>query len=435
VCAKVVEVLAHASRAVFKSRTKDTDFNDLLAFVVAATPVRALTFPAAANVSNDIGHTNTFTAAADTSDDCNLHNKKKKRKIVDGRLFPHGITSNGQFLFVLTSPTEIRIFALASGGLLSPQCYTLPKEIGNLKPHASLVASPTTLYIYCSREQWALPIRHLLAPTEVPLGDAKAATLRDKYLFYAGDGVTFCTITKDLKMIQYSFNNMSDPCCQVLLVKGKHLTSIGPGHEMELMDIKYVPVEMCGSFVSLFYGTDESPIQRTFSLLTGQCLRDEGNVHVLARIAAICYDSRNRCHWVVKSTDATRMTIVRMASTGCINPSLIGFVHYPLKKNNEVDMISRINTELMDYVGSLVFPEWVYDEDGQLFFHLAEIFSSFLKETDRQFKTVHKVKAWFLSMAQIFANLVRIRLIECDGQDRRITGWFWSLLQQMMNSK
>lgn len=271
---------------LFTKSNNSIDLNDLKATITLLRHLKPLCFSSAP-------HSNFFYPDSICNYQFEFPYKISQEDYLK-KFIPHGLSSNGQLVFVLLCPNILYVFPLInSGSLMKPSIFTLSHL--TLTKQSSIVAYPTFIEIYlfpnCNTKKIVLIDDILSTSYEI---DKITAQQTPQILFKITDGIS-CVLARTVKNDQTfeiecvtqemrtnkvlkkvtltameKDNKESINLCPEYSMN-KEIPELHPNH-----DLFEVPIETNGTIISFIHKTSvNDSIHRSFSLLTGEMLSDE----------------------------------------------------------------------------------------------------------------------------------------------------------------
>ena len=307
---------------------KNSKFDKIMNHYKTATPATALPPPTPEFIPKEVGSTEAFSARA---------------------IMTHGISSNGDFLFVLCSDM-IQIFPLFNMGSLIPP-ITRQMEFQYDK-YASITADKSRIYIYCGEIVHEYQIIDLLQKKK----SVVSKPIQPNYICYLSDGIITLRIENDFFVTVYENNRVIR---KIKLTNGNSPLNSQLLQLFPRADYAYVPIETNGTFLSFMFRINQTTvIYRVFSLITGRHIHDDVFTST-DYYYATATDSMNRCHWVVSLFEGNKLGVRRYYFAGSIDPSSVGIsnIKKTKKNSNYKKFVNDFGIMVVHYIGSQVIPK------------------------------------------------------------------------------
>lgn len=368
---------------------KNTRFESIASSYGDITPAFCMPPPVPMFWGNDIGHAD----------------------IISGRaVVPHGICSNGKFLFVLCVGGFLKISPLMnSGSLMKMLSHNLKT---NFDYRCSLIATEETVEIFSGSNRHVFKIVDLLGGVVSPetRGDV------GEFGCCMSDGVVAVRLNLDLSVVVMRNGKVVK---RVKLQPGN--AELHPGVPVLLpqTNYDYIPIFTNGSFLTFVFRDGNSSVLRVFSLLTGKHVGDQV-IQSPEFLYAVTYDTFNRCQWVVSLNDSSQLVVKKYYSPGSVNPFLF---HMRTKGHSDSafdEMLSRVNSVYLHYLGSHLVPsscilpsvvavrgaiELAISQAGSSESHLAiQVLVSIIDINLGQFSPDSKTRDCLLELVQVLPN-------------------------------
>lgn len=314
--------------------TEPTMFKPMLKHLSTSSPASAISPPASPFAATGDGNTETFSAQG---------------------VYSHGISCNGQFLFVLCSDGIIQIFPVFVGGLAPP---LVRKVTFPLRDGASLVSDRENVIVVSGAWSYTIKIRDLLSNDEVSASTTSSFHAGGRVL---GDGVVVIQILPELKYVVTDGNRQT-------LMNGVLQPGLAQPHmsfpSMALSSTEWdeAAMETNGSEIAMILTRDQLTIFRVFSLLSGMHIHDE-IFELNEQLIGLTMDSYNKCHWGVVALSPGRYQVKRFGYVGACDPFMLKLspfqcpqkAHYAAGELFAV-FISGLNFHIRHLIGGQMIP-------------------------------------------------------------------------------
>ena len=342
---KIVDAkeLLEALKLGVSGTEKESDFKRITKYYAESTPLCCMLPPTVSLWADIRGHSERLNA----------------RGVV-----PHGISSNGKFLFILCFGGYLQIAPLMNMGCITQM---MMHHLGvNFGPEVSVVAKETTLVIMTPKSKYSYEITDLLVGAIRPVITPMQAPQR----IYVSDGVSIGKLESDMT---FSIIRNGATVRKVKLQAGYSELCKGAPVLLPQAEYQNIPIVMNGAFLAFIfrYSDPQRAIFRVFSTITGQHVGDE-TFPCPELIYATTFDTLHMCNWAVSLTEAGRLCVRRYNSWGSMDP-LIGLLSekVTMKRNKAfAKMLDSVNTIFLHYYGSRCIPKPYLFESGQDFYDL-----------------------------------------------------------------
>ena len=149
------------------------------------------------------------------------------------------------------------------------------------------------------------------------------------------------------------------------------------------IDYSEIPIETNGSTISFIFAPFF--VYRTFSLITGEFLKDEVLMlsdEITKHIIASTIDSINNCRWLLTSSEDNKVCLQKMRYNSNIDPFIfhIEDIHY---SNKHTDILVSFNHLLRHYVCSLNPPSFILCNSNDDFNTLLNLLKTAVDKKDQ----------------------------------------------------
>lgn len=317
-------------------------------------------------------------------------------------VYPHCISSNGQFLFILTDKNILYIFPLiCNGSIIPPITRTLNFQIP-VNQHFSIAASNTYLFVFSSKFKRIYRIADLLSSLENEINDHNTfyglfnsrhtSTVNSTSQSKKSESAAFIYTSNDDNNHNANRHNSANNNSIMAPMGGNHspnASNIALDIDSEMLDsdqsyavsdglilaqisgtrackiklydyesrkilnyksalksldfqrpVQLAPAAISGTFIAFISIIDQhTSIIRVYSLLTGGLISEEEFSNP-DPIAAFTIDSLNHCVYVVISSDDGKMEVRRYSYIGSYNPFIF---NYSIRVYNPSKKIKKKN--------------------------------------------------------------------------------------------
>lgn len=344
---------------------------------------------------------------------------------------PHGICSNGNFLFILCSNNNIQIFPLFNGGSISSAIVAHLDQIDfEIPQDASLNAFEDTVQIiYSENDEYKVLMYEI---DSLIKNNFSIKTSPTKYQFNCNlscsDGIIQIIIEPD-----HSFRVFD-------LIQKKQLSTSNFDQSLSKLpeDLTTTVVETNGSCISFIFQlqTDEQDdnndnndnnnnnlnfaVYKTFSY-DGSFLKEEKFV-MNDPIIASCIDSINRCHWSVIPGGNSRFYIRRFNLIGGENPEIFKIDRYLYPTNVEItplsfvgQLISSLHRHLRGMINSQISPNLFLVLKIDDFLKLIQLIEKVMNLPNEKFGMFIELKQAIIECLVILTSL-NLKRIGCTSK-------------------
>lgn len=349
-------------------------------------------------------------------------NPLKDLTFTAGYVNPHGICTNGKFLFILCSNNALQIIPLLNGSsmssLITVYLNNVPVQIpqeANINADEKKVQITFTennvhnllTFDIQSLIQNNLPPQNRPTPTNLFRGECSCS-----------DGIIQVLIQNDHTFAVF---NSSDKR-QILISRFDESKSKLPS------DLSTVVVETNGNFISFIIqdqndrnnNSNNFAFYKTYSI-HGYFLREE-KFPMNEQIIASCIDSINKCHWSVISAGNSRFILRRYAFCGGENSAIfdIDKYSYPTSPNPSPFaffsmIISGLHRHLRGMINSHISPNVFLVQRAEEFFKLIEIIEKVINYPEDK---IHLIKECQKAAKECLTILISLNLkrISCTSE-------------------
>ena len=234
-----------------------------------------------------------------------------------GRVFTHGIASNGQFVFVLCADNTLRIYPVFLGGLSQPIVRKLPNAWRG--DNVSLIAHENTIVVYYGSYGYEIQIVEMMSRSELFQSTLSSSPSESHWV---GNGVRSVRVTPDGRYEILS-GDWDKHLRGVFKLGNATLHEDFPALFPQNIDWSDVPMETNGVTFSMIFTRDQSTaVNRMFCLATGCHLCDQV-FDLSEQLIAVTIDAVNHCHWGVVALGPGRYQIKRYSYLGGCDPSIL----------------------------------------------------------------------------------------------------------------
>lgn len=277
----------------------------------------------------------------------------------------HGVSSNGQFLFVLCEEGILQIFPLFNvGTLMTP----FQRNISGVKidKNTSMIASKTYIILYTTTGVFKLKIAQLINK------NYKAEKLAGvNNIVACSNGFSGFKLEKSNHVEMFQF---------VSSIKKRIKLTKGFKEIKEKIDYFKYPFASNGQYLAFIVKPENLKfyVYRTFSLISGEHISDF-QLSFEKEIVSFTYDSYNRCHWVV-TLDNGHFGIQKYYCPGSVDCSIFDFSYDEQKANSRIKkFINNFSLFTMHYCGSNINLTSYYTKDNKSLIKLLELANSMLE--------------------------------------------------------
>ena len=270
-------------------------------------------------------------------------------------LIPHGMSSNGQFLFCLSDQQTLEVFPLMSGGsFIGRRTITLPFSVSE---NSSLIASQGLVKIISDEKEYRLTIDNLIAPKSKDIPYEQVSTCSGVEICCISDGASIVKVGTGFVVQTMDLSESPEP----MVLNEVYLrmeTLPGP----KVSDWRRIPMVTNGVYLSMLLWEERTIICRTFSLITGERVGDD-RIENATPIYGATLDIYNHCYWVLTQVSSGQLGIRKVYFAGGYDPHLFRMRSSVLTKNANVSaneafevLIRKLYVHVRQTFGSQFLP-------------------------------------------------------------------------------
>lgn len=332
-----------------------------------------------------------------------------------GKISAHSITSDGNFLFVLTK-IVLYIYPLSENGacVTIPMRRKIPDNI-SLTDAVNIHTDKNNLYILDTGVKYSWEVRELLKMEmdEKLRFEPKSGAVGG---FVLSNGITTVNIDASWKATyKYGDSTISSELKRSKVRLDPNYPYLFPKDNTH----KDVPIVTNGHYIGFMYQGPASSIFRIFSLESGDFLIDVGFQYD-APILAATIDVINKCYYIIVPFNNNRVIVKRILFLGSDDPSILDLSHYDqnmffqkrLKK-----FVKNITPMMSAFLGSQIIPRIFIPRQSTMFEQLVDLINQFLTLPSN---VMSSAKDSIISIVQSLISVLQANLILIQQSNAKI---------------
>lgn len=372
-------------------------------------------------------------------------------------VYPHCITSNGNFIFILTDSSVLYIFPLiCNGSILPPITRKMNFKIP-VNQLFSIASCSTYLFIFSSKFKRIYRISDLLSSLEEDINDYNTlygifnsrhtSTVNQNDPYGNGNANISDSNIKSEKIVNIPENENSQigiddnehsyvisdgmiiaqlsgvRSCQINLFDSQTRRILNYKSSLKTLNyskpIALTPITISGAYISFISHVDQQTfIMKVFSLLTGQTIIEE-QFNTIDQILAVTIDSINHCSYAIISGINGNMEVRRFSFYGSYTPFLFNFsfkiynTEKKIKKKNAFKAVaSSFNILTIQLLGTHIIPPPLLATDHSQVKTIVDT----LKKLAADVPADAKIKIYYTQSLQFLASLIDLNLRNLESK-------------------